>query len=252
MKFRVRYYALLREMVGKDSEEFVADSCHVSVGEVLESVARVRPELRELVFSGRVLVIHGGSIIRDPDERLDLCSEPTVDLVPPSAGGGGTHEAHLVLGRTVDVEGFLKNLLTKLDPESGAIAVFLGVVKGSVEDSRVEELRYEYHAEYTERALERIASEASRTEGVKHVAVYHSVGTFKPGDAVFAVGVVGVGRKAAIGVLREVVERVKHEAAIWKVEKRGDGTFWVLGDGERVPVRPKNPRAARPGEQTAE
>ncbi len=237
----MRYYALLREIVSASVEEFEADSCYASVGDVLRAVVLRHPELEELVSSGRVLVISGGSVVTNAEHRLDLCSDPRVDLVPPSAGGGGTYEARLVQGRTVDAREFLESLLSRLDPEAGAVALFFGVVKGRVEDSRVEELRYEYHAEYTERALERIASEASRSEGVKHVAVYHSVGSFRPGDTVFAVGVVGRGRREAIRTLAEVVERAKHEAAIWKIERRDDGAFWVLGDGERVPARSKGP-----------
>ena len=41
-------------------------------------------------------------------------------------------------------------------------------------------------------------------------------------------------RVRAFEVLREVVERVKHEVPIFKLEIRSDGEFWVLGDGKRV------------------
>lgn len=240
MKLLIRYYALLRELSGEISEEFTTDSCYMTVKEVLETVTRRHPELSRLIYSGSVLVIHGGNLIRDLNYSLDLCSNPVIDLVPPSAGGERPYEARLVLGQPIDVEAFLRDLLAKLDLEAGAVTVYFGVVKGKVENARVEELRYEYHEEYTEKTLEKIAMEASRVEDVKYVAAYHSIGTFKPGDTVFAVGVVSRGRKGAIKALQEVIERVKHEAAIWKIEKRDDGVFWVVGDGERIPSKTRN------------
>ncbi|MEM2207651.1 MAG: molybdenum cofactor biosynthesis protein MoaE [Sulfolobales archaeon] len=234
MKVAVKYFAVLREVVGESSEELVFDSCHATVREVLEAVIRKHPELSTLVSGGLVLVIHRGSIIRELDHELDLCLEPTVDLIPPSAGGESSSETRILLEQAVDAEAFLRNLLSKLDPEAGAIALYFGVVKGEVESSKVEELKYEHHKEYTEKALEKISLEVSRIEGVKYVAIHHSIGTFKPGDIVFAVGVVSRGRKSAIAALQEVVERVKGEAAIWKIEVREDGAFWVIGDGKRI------------------
>lgn len=236
----VRYYALLREISGRSSEELEVDSCYKTIGEVLEAVVQRHPELSKMVYNGLVIVIHGGDMIRDLNRSIDLCSDPTVDLVPPSAGGDEKpYKVLIVLDRTIDAGTFLRELLSKLDPESGAIALYFGVVKGRIRSSRVDELKYEYHAEHTEKVLERIAMEASKIEDVRYVLVHHSIGTFKPGDVVFAVGVISRGRRGAIGALQEVVERVKHEAAIWKIERRDDGVFWVIGEGERIPAKTK-------------
>lgn len=237
MRVQIRYYALLREVVGVDSEDIDIDTCFTRVKDVIEIAARAHPELAEAVSKKLVLVIHGGNLIKDLSQSIDLCSDSRVDLVPPSAGGGGPYETQLLRGRVVDVDGFLRDLFSKLDPETGAIATYFGVVKGSVEGRKVEELRYEFHEEYTERALARIAEEVSRNGDIRYVKLHHSVGTFKPGDTVFAAGVVSRGRKSAIKALQDLVERVKHEVSVWKVEKREDGTFWVVGNGERVPAR---------------
>ncbi|MCS7100047.1 MAG: molybdenum cofactor biosynthesis protein MoaE [Sulfolobales archaeon] len=237
MRVRIRYYALLRELVGVDSEDIDVDTCFTRVGDIIEVVARAHPELAEAISKKLVLVIHSENLIKDLNQSIDLCSDSRVDLVPPSAGGSGPYEIQLLRCRVVDVDSFLRDLFSKLDPEAGAIAIYFGVVKGSVEGRKVEELRYEFHEEYTERALARIAEEVSRNGDVRYVKLHHSVGTFKPGDTVFAAGVVSRGRKSAIKALQDLVERVKHEVSVWKVERREDGTFWVVGNGERVPAR---------------
>ncbi|MEM1930763.1 MAG: molybdenum cofactor biosynthesis protein MoaE [Sulfolobales archaeon] len=241
MKVVARYFAVLREIVGKSSEELFFDSCHVTARGILEVVAHRHPELSELVSGGLVLLIHGGNVIKELDHELDICSDPAVDLVPPSAGGERSTEARILFEQSVNAEAFLRYLLSKLTPEDGAVAVYFGVVKGEVEGSKVKELRYEYHKDYTEKALERIVLEASKIEGVRYVIVHHSIGAFKPGDVVFAAGVVSQGRKSAIEALREVIERVKSETAIWKIEVREDGAFWVIGNGKRIPLRSVSP-----------
>ncbi|MEM0352055.1 MAG: molybdenum cofactor biosynthesis protein MoaE [Sulfolobales archaeon] len=240
MKVVARYFAILREIVGESSEELAFDSCRVTARGILETVSHKHPELYELVSRGLVLLIHRGIMIKELDNELDLCLDPTVDLIPLSAGGERSAEARILFERTVNTEAFLRDLLSKLTPENGAVALYFGIVKGEVDGSKVKELKYEHHKDYTEKALEKIALEASKIDGVKYVAVHHSIGTFKPGDVVFAVGVVSRGRKGAIEALQEVVERVKSEAAIWKIEVREEGAFWVIGDGVRIRSKSAN------------
>jgi molybdopterin synthase catalytic subunit len=233
-RLKLKYYALLRELAGVELEEVDVDKCEIPFSEILEILGK-RDRVRELVRLGYVLLVHGGSLITSREAILNICDDPRVDVVPPSAGG--VSQAKLVLGKQIPVADFLRELLGYLDSESGAIATYFGVVKGSLGGKRVEKLVYEYHERATEEALSRIAEEVASRAQLKAVLIYHSVGEFKPGDVVFAVGVVGRGRREVVEALREVVERVKHETAIWKKEFRDDGVYWVVGDGTRVPIR---------------
>jgi len=233
-RLKLKYYALLRELAGVEFEEVDVDRCEVTFSEVLEIVGK-RGRLRELAELGYVLVVHGGSLITSREAALNVCEDPRVDVVPPSAGG--VSRAKLILGEQVPVADFLRELLSYLDSESGAVATYFGVVKGSVAGRRVEKLVYEHHERLTGEALNRIAGEVASKAKLRVVLIYHSVGEFEPGDVVLAVGVVGSGRKEVLEALREIVERVKHETAIWKKEFRDDGVYWVIGDGTRVPVK---------------
>jgi molybdopterin synthase catalytic subunit/molybdopterin converting factor small subunit len=234
MRLLVRYYAVLREITGVSEEEIEVEGCSVKARDLIARVLTRHPEVSDFVSRGMVLVVYGGKLIRDLSEDLDLCSSrSTVDLVPPSSGGG-CYSSMIHIGRSIDPESFLRELIEHVDSEVGAAVVYFGIVKGQVGHRKVEELVYEHHEE-TRRILEKIAHDASVKDGIKYVLIQHSIGSFKPGDIVFSVGILGTGRKNTIETLKEVVERVKHEALIWKIEKRDDGIFWVVGDGERIP-----------------
>ena len=118
---------------------------------------------------------------------------------------------------------------------AGALALFIGFVKGVVDGKRVMYLEYEAYEPIAVEVLRRIGLNIlEKYEGVKSVHIYHRVGRARPGEPTLAVLVVGVSRKEAMEALREVVEKVKHEPPIYKLEVREDGRFWVLGDGVRI------------------
>lgn len=123
----------------------------------------------------------------------------------------------------------------------GAIVIFVGVVKGVVDGVDVEVLKYEAYEELAEKVLARIAEEEMRKHGLGAVAIYHRVGDLRPGDTTVYIVVAAKGRREGFAAAAEILDKVKHEAPIYKLEVREDGEFWVIGDGERVP-RPPKPR----------
>ncbi len=138
-------------------------------------------------------------------------------------------------GEEVDLDR-LAERLKKASPEAGALVIYVGFVKGVVDGKRVERLDYEVYEEYTERRMRRIAEElAERDPRVKAVVIYHRKGSFRPGEDVVYIGVAATTRSAAFQAAREAIDRVKHETGIWKLERREDGAYWVLGEGRRIP-----------------
>ncbi|MEM2158436.1 MAG: molybdenum cofactor biosynthesis protein MoaE, partial [Sulfolobales archaeon] len=155
-------------------------------------------------------------------------------MPPPS---GGTIGVRLLRkGDEVSLDNLVKEIkeLNGIE-ECGALAIYVGFVKGVVDGVKVHELIYEVNEEYTLRSLNNILHEVvSKNEGVMAANVFHRIGSYKQGDDVLYVVVVGKGRRDVIPALAEIIERVKHETGIWKLEKRDDGSYWVLGDGVRV------------------
>ncbi len=116
----------------------------------------------------------------------------------------------------------------------GAIVSFIGYVKGVVEGKRVYELEYTVYEPYTTKKLEEIAREEYEKYNLLAVRIYHRVGRLKPGEPTIYIVVAGRGRDEAFKAAREILERVKKEPPIFKLEKREDGEYWIIGDHKRV------------------
>lgn len=111
---------------------------------------------------------------------------------------------------------------------AGAVVGFCGVVRDHDGGRTVRRLSYSAHpsaGDVVARLVERIAAESS---GVRAVAVSHRVGDLAIGDEALVCAVAADHRGQAFDVCRELVEAVKAELPVWKLQEFGDGTEeWV-------------------------
>jgi len=140
-----------------------------------------------------------------------------------------------IVSNPIDVNRELEEIAKETTLKGGgAIVLFMGYVKGLVNDSYVYELDYEAYEPYASKILNEIASQAEREEGVLEVRIYHRVGSLKPGEPTVYVIVAAKTRHIAFRVAEKVLEEVKHKVPIFKLEKRSNGEYWVIGNGRRV------------------
>jgi len=117
--------------------------------------------------------------------------------------------------------------------EAGAIAVFIGVVRGETLDGKkVVNLKMEAYEEKANEVLTTISKELSEKPGIVDVQVHHLLGEFNVSEDVVYVSVAGSHREAVFSVLREAVERYKNEAPVFKKERVVDAEgaeseYWV-------------------------
>ena len=117
--------------------------------------------------------------------------------------------------------------------EAGAIAVFIGVVRGETLDGKkVVNLKMEAYEEKANEVLTTISKELSEKPGIVDVQVHHLLGEFNVGEDVVYVSVAGSHREEVFSVLREAVERYKKEAPVFKKERVVDAEgaeseYWV-------------------------
>ncbi|MEM0453667.1 MAG: MoaD family protein [Sulfolobales archaeon] len=234
MDIKVRYYALFRELARR-SEEVLPIQEGASLKVLLNEISKKYPRLGSFIGSGAYIILLNSQPISDNDLERVLSNNDVVDIMPPPSGG--TIGVRLLRkGDEVSLDNLVKEIkeLNGIE-ECGALAIYVGFVKGVVDGVKVHELIYEVNEEYTLRSLNNILHEVvSKNEGVMAANVFHRIGSYKQGDDVLYVVVVGKGRRDVIPALAEIIERVKHETGIWKLEKRDDGSYWVLGDGVRV------------------
>ncbi|MGI8780477.1 MAG: molybdenum cofactor biosynthesis protein MoaE [Solirubrobacteraceae bacterium] len=195
----VRLFAGLRERAG---------SAHLDVD--LPDGATVADLLAALELAPRSCVAAINREYADPAARIAPGDE--VALVPPVSGGDATVRRIRVTGEALE----LAALATAVrDPRAGAVVVFEGVTR------EVPELDYEAYVEMAEPKLAAIAQEEAARHGLCGVAVEHRTGTVGLGEPSVIVAASAPHRGAAFGGARAVIDRVKAEAPIWKVEVDG-------------------------------
>lgn len=128
----------------------------------------------------------------------------------------------------------LKSIKEQKDfPRAGAIATFVGVVRGTtLENENVTGLELQAYEEEANKVLGKICADLKKQEGVIDVQIHHFVGEFSVGEDLVYVVVAGAHRENVFGVLQEAVERYKKEAPVFKKEHIIDETgakeaYWV-------------------------
>jgi molybdopterin synthase catalytic subunit len=226
---------MLRELAGVDELVIEVPGSSTSVAKVVEEACTRLPGLEKalklLQERGMKPVIMVDGRYADPEDPVHDGAE--VAILPPASGGAS--EARIVRGR-VSVDEVISRVASRASREgAGALVIFVGFVKGVVEGNEVRSLDYEAYEPYASKILKEIADKYASLSGVTDVIIYHRVGSLKPGEPTIYVFVSAKDRKTAFKVAAEALEEVKHRAPIFKLERRSDGDYWVMGDGVRVP-----------------
>jgi MoaE-MoaD fusion protein len=207
MLVRVRLFAILRERAGCDAVELE-----------LPEGARVRDALERVaaITSGLSVVMAVNHAYADPDAPLAGGDE--LALIPPVSGGTlGERRLH---ARVTDEPLTLDPLVARVrDPRAGAVVTFLGVTR------EVEFLDYEAYAEMALAQIEQIVAAAIDRHGLCAAAAEHRIGRVPLSEPSVSVAVSAPHRAQAFAGAREIIDRIKAQAPIWKKE---DGE-WVPG-----------------------
>lgn len=214
MLVRIRLFAQLRERAG---------SGELSVE--LPEGSRVRDALAApavaSLATGLPLVMAVNREYADADAPLSAGDE--LALIPPVSGGAGDGaEPHVAI---VDGPLSLDALVERVrDPRAGAVVTFAGVTRA------VPSLEYEAYVEMALEQLRTIVAEAIARHGLCAAAAEHRVGTVPLSEASVLVAVSAPHRPEAFEGGREIIDRLKALAPIWKREvDEAGGATWVAG-----------------------
>lgn len=117
------------------------------------------------------------------------------------------------------------------DPAAGAVLIFEGTVRDHSEGlSGVIALEYEAQASMAGKIIAAILAETAREVPLRKVAVRHRLGRVELGEPTLIIAVSASHRDEAYRASRLIIDRIKHEAPIWKREIQQDGTGeWSKG-----------------------
>lgn len=116
---------------------------------------------------------------------------------------------------------------TAAAPGAGAVASFVGIVRGTNEGAPVEQLWLDHHQRLTAGALERIGEDARARFTLAAIAIVHRVGGVAPGEPIVFVAAAAAHRRAAFDAVDYAMDRIKTEAPLWKLETRDGTCHWV-------------------------
>lgn len=108
--------------------------------------------------------------------------------------------------------------------DAGAVVVFEGRTRA---EGDLRMLRYEAFEERATRQLEAFAREIAERSGVRGVAAVHRTGDVAVGEPSVVVVVCAAHRAEAFDGARDLIDRIKAEAAIWKKEIFAEIETWV-------------------------
>ncbi len=113
--------------------------------------------------------------------------------------------------------------------ESGAVALFYGVVRNENLGRSVQYLEYDVYPEMAIKKMREIAEELRAKFPVTGIGALHRVGRLEIGETSLLVAVSSAHRVAAFEACHFAVDRIKQVVPIWKKEVWDDGEEWVEG-----------------------
>lgn len=173
VKIRVFLFASMREAAG--ASELVAEISEGTVAALLAKLTETYPVIRPYLAQIRVTVNH-----KFTEPKTRLCEHDEVALIPPV--GGGMMDFVRLMEETIGSEELERVISFLTEPEVGAVATFVGVVRGwDGEESKY--LEYEAHQALAQTALRQLCAEVkARFPTIRKVAIVHRLGRLNPGS----------------------------------------------------------------------
>lgn len=225
MKVTVKLFARLRELAGTNKlERQLGDDA--TIGDLLQNLQTEYPRLAELAPR---TIISVNQEFADTHTRLTEGDE--VAFFPPVSGGSGDTAAEK-FAVTFDPISLDDIAALVKRPETGAIAVFGGVVRNVSAGKEVEYLEYEAYEEMALAKLRQVAAEArERWPKVVDIAIVQRIGHLEVGENAVIVAVSSSHRgDGCFEACHYAINRLKEIVPIWKKEVSPDGAEWVEGD----------------------
>ncbi len=213
MRVRLLAFATARQALGSGELEL-----DIEPGTTLAGLARqLQTEYPELEpIWPRLAVAVDGEL---SDARAVLQEGSEIALLPPVSGGTEDRRAALV-EQAIDLPSLVQSAS---HPSCGAVLLFVGNVRDHHVERQVAQITYDAYRPMALARLETIVKELEDQAANLHIRVVHRLGEVPVGEASVAIAVASPHRATAYEVSRAVLERLKQEVPIWKLEHYADG-----------------------------
>jgi len=239
MRVRILFFGVLKDLVGRSSEE--ADfPGGAGLRAVFDTAAARCPALKEMA---RSIVLARNREFADLSTKIEDGDE--VAFLPPVSGGCAdslpdpleiAENGHYfaLTDHPIDTRAIVARLLTGAE---GAVVTFEGTVRNQTNGRPVLCLDYECYRPMALESMTKIGHGIAAAHQSTRVAMVHRLGRLLIGETSVAVVATAPHRRAAFEAALEAINRLKKTVPIWKKEHFVDGEVWVEGEWDRnVPV----------------
>jgi molybdopterin synthase catalytic subunit len=113
------------------------------------------------------------------------------------------------------------------DPAIGAVATFVGVVRGSTDGRETLYLEYEAYPEMAVKTLAQVGAEVqTRWPEIREVSIVHRTGRLGVGETAVVIALSAAHRRQVFEALHYAIDRIKEIVPVWKKEVWADGAEW--------------------------
>lgn len=120
--------------------------------------------------------------------------------------------------------------------ESGAIALFYGVVRNENLGRAVQYLEYDAYPEMAIKKMREVADEVRAKYPITGIGILHRTGRLEIGETSLLVAVSSGHRAEAFDACHFAVDRIKQVVPVWKKEVWSDGSEWIEGHRPEAPA----------------
>jgi molybdopterin synthase catalytic subunit len=224
MKVTVKFFATLRELTGVGSMERKMGNAS-TVASLLDSLYADFPRLAQA--APRTIVTVNQEFV---EQNASLSDGDEVAFFPPVSGGADSSAEKFSV--TFEPIGLDEIAAKVVKPETGAVAVFGGVVRNESAGKSVNYLEYEAYEEMALAKLRQVAEEARQQwPEIVDIAIVQRIGHLEVGENAVVVAVSSPHRNdGCFEACAFAINRLKEIVPIWKKEVGPDGQAWIEGD----------------------
>ena len=233
MKVEVLFFATLREVVGREADTIILPSDETTVRQFREYLMIRYPKLSDHLSASIAAVneefAFENDVIRDQDR---------VAFFPPVSGGHSFPTHINTTDKPICHDELLSSITT---PETGAVCLFSGVVRGktasvisneTIDTIETTFLEYEAYIPMAERKMNQVIAEIRKSwPKVQGIAIVQRVGQLSVGEPTVLIACASAHRNdGCFEAARYGIDRLKEIVPIWKKEHTPVTESWVEGN----------------------
>jgi len=230
MQIKVLLFATLKDIAGQNKIELSLSQPHVTLDDVQREIIRLFPHI-ELNLKSALAAINeefafAGDVVSDGDE---------VAFFPPVSGGEGDNaypEIFRLPHEPINHDELIEAITI---PETGAVCVFSGMVRGVTEKAghipETHYLEYEAYEPMAVAKMQQVAAEIrERWDGVQGIAIVQRLGRLAVGQNTVLIACSSAHRDSGcFEAARYGIDRLKEIVPVWKKEVGKDQETWIEG-----------------------